>query len=429
MGAAIAAFGKTSATLAIVPGIYSAAAIVLFVVLVQRQFGKLAALVAGTLFVATPVIFQSLVRVGVDIAELAFLLAAVFCLQSRVRTGAWLWSLLAGLALGLAILTRATSIVALLPFAVGIRLLPVQRRDWVAFAFGAASVLVAQGFVDVLLTSDAFHHWRLQLGHTRIPSSELPAAAAASGGPLFNPTIIGAWKPSSGISIHWTVDALVNLIANPAIGPTLLFSLLLIVGGRKTLDWKDPPARVMIFMLASAALWFAALVFALAVDPKPRMFTPIVAVACLCVGALGAARMRGKQRLMPVACLLTLTACGVVSANRSVRLEPASELAEKWLADRSRPLAIEDSTAKFLALVPAAASAPIFPRNPATRVLLLGMNSCGEAAAKSKLAGWHVERSAAFRGTQPVGFGSADQSNTRLGEPAVVLCILTPLSR
>ena len=424
VGAAIALLGESRFTLGIVPGLYAAAALALFVTLVQRRFGRLEAVLAGLAFAAAPVIGRDLVRLSVDLPELAFLLAALFCLDARKRSGGTRWCAGAGLALALAIETRATSLVALPLFAALLATRAFGRRDRLAFAGALAGLFLLQGAFDLAAAGDALHHWRLQLGHTRLASSELPPGAAASGAPILNVAIISAWAPAAGVHVHWSVDALLNLLIHPESGATLFVALLLLGANARRI--RDPALRPVLLLAAAAALWFGGLVYGLAVDPKPRMFEPAIAAAAATVGMLGARHWRAGERLMPFVFVALLIGWGLVRAYDSFDRRPVAEAASRQVRALGQPLALEEATARFLALDPLAERLPVYrPGDAARRMLYVGSGNCRTAADGDGLIHWRVAREEKFERTDPAPFAALRARDILLHplEPPVV-CLL-----
>jgi len=423
VGGAIALFGEGKAALGLVPALYAAAALALFVTLVQRQFGRAEALIAGLALAATPVIGRDFMRLSVDLAELALLLAALACLQRRAQGGRAGWAAAAGLALALAIESRATSLVALPAFTALLALPAFGRRDRLAFAAALLAPFVVQAAADFSAAGDALHHWRLQLGHTRLASSELPRGAAASGSPLFNVAIISAWTPAAGVHVHWTLDALLNLLVHPETGSTLVAASLLLALNARRLGERE--LRPLLWILAAAALWFGGLVFGLAVDPKPRMFEPVLAAAAAAAGLLAARHWRAGERLVPVACLAFLSLWGLVRAYDEFDRAPVAAAAGQWARRDARGLAVEAATARFLALDEAASRLPVHPGTAARRLLFVGAGACRTAAHGAGLSEWRVAREERFERRDPAPFAALRARGLLLypQEPPVV-CLL-----
>lgn len=295
-GLALAVFGESRQALWAAPLLYSFASVAFFTLTVQRTFGRRPALIAGFLFAVTPAFSERILHFGVDIAEFAFLAAAAFCIRMSMERRTWLWVVLSGLAVSLAVLTRPTSL-AMLPVFAAAFVLSGQAQRLILFsaAFTAPLILEAIGYWQT--SGDPFLSWRLSLAHTTIPSSELPAGIDLSESPLFNIGFIDSWRPAAGIELHWTVDAFVNLLASGAM-LVLPFALALLVLHRWSLGKAEAGGQTLLLLVGAASVFFAVLVFGFAIDPKPRMFLPVAAIACVVCGVLGALSWRRGQHLL-----------------------------------------------------------------------------------------------------------------------------------
>lgn len=304
-GLVLALFGESRQTLWAVPAAYSLAAVAMFTVTVQRCCGRQAALISGLLFATMPVFSERMLDLGVDTAEIAFIMAGAYCLRLSAERRNVRWAAAAGLALALAVLTRPTTL-ALLPLALAALLLTRQRHRVGPF-LGAFTLAVAlEAFLYWIWANDPALPWRLSLAHTTIPTSELPPGIDLSVSPLFNIAFIDNWRPASGIELHWTVDALLNLITHPSM-MVLPMALALLVLYRGELGRAEAGGIGLLLLIGAAALYFGALVYGFAIDPKPRMFLPVAAVACLTIGILGRlARDRGQGPLL--ACIVGVIA-------------------------------------------------------------------------------------------------------------------------
>ena len=396
MGLALGAGGESRLVVGLVPLAYALLAITCFTLLVQRHFGRGAAAVAGVLLATVPVAAFAYLQPNVDLPELALLAAGLLALDTAARDGRRRWAVAAGLLFGLAILTRPTALVALPILGLLLLVLLPLRRLVLPLAIGIAAPLLLEALLYGLWLGDPLAGWRLSLGHAATATDELPAGFQSARGPLFNPDYIAAWRRPMGIHVHWTVDPLLNLLANPAMGVLLVAALLLLL-------LAPPPrgeaeGRAALWLLGGAALYFGALTYALAVDPKPRMFLPVAAAAAALAG-LQAARLRRKGRLL----LAGVVVAGVVSfALIRIHDEPGvavlEPVARAWVAEQGPRLAVEDRSARFLTLVPGVRALPIHPAPDRDLVMILGFDRC---EALSEMRGWEVRR--AFH--QPVSRG------------------------
>lgn len=329
MALAIRLFGESRETLWAVPALATALAIWLFVGVVARAFGARAAMVAGMVFAATPLVAGRMLVPGIDMVELALALGGVALLQQRRP-------LAAGICFGLAVQCRPTML-ALGP--VLLLFLWREPRLLVRLALGGAIPLAIEAGIYAAMFGDPLATWRLSLAHTRIPSSELRGVDLGRS-PLFNRDFIAGWAPAAGIPAHWSVKALVNYLAHREV---LLTNLLLLVA--LALGWRRLDRRAGM-MLGGAALFFVILVFVFAIDPKPRMFLPVVAVQCAVIGMLAPAVPRAVLALL----LVTLGIGSVVAAyDWPDRREAARIVAGRLRADPT--LQVEDYSARSLALL------------------------------------------------------------------------------
>lgn len=342
VAAVIRLAGESRAAFSLVPLLYALACIVAAAALARRLGGPLAARIAALALAATPLFTRSWLAPNVDRAELLFLLLSALALL-RARH-APRWSLLAGALFALAVASRPSAIAwgpLLAPLAlVG----PGAVRRVASAALGGLAVFGAELAAYAWWTGDPFFHLRLALAHTAIPTSELPRGFPRGESPLFNPRYVDAWTPAMGISVHWAVDPLLNLLLHPLLGWTLLGSAALASVARL-------PRRGL--MIAAAFASFAILAYALAIDPKPRMFMPLGAVAAIATGLAGAKLWRRGQ-VLPVVALLTVGATVALgTAVRDPDLRAADRVATAWLAAHG-PHRIHPNDARALLLVPAA---------------------------------------------------------------------------
>lgn len=374
MGWAIAGGGESRLAVGLVPFLYALAAIICVTLLVQRQFGRGAAIVAGGLLAMLPVAAFAWLQPNVDVPELAFLAAALLALDQAARTERRRWALAAGALLGLAILARPTALVWL-PVLVLLPVLhPPLRRLARPAALGLAAPLLAEALAYALWLGDPLTSWRLSLGHAALATDELPPGFHPSRGPLFNPDYIAAWRRSMDLHVHWTVDPVLNLFATPKLGLLLGGALLLLLLAPPR--WRDPECRKLLWLLGAAMLGFGALTYALAIDPKPRMFLPVAAIAAAIAG-VQVMRLRARGRV-----LLAATIASLVAALSLVRIadEPGLAALEPpagaWVTEAGARLAVENRTARFLTLVPGVRQLPLAPAADKPLLLVVGFDRC-----------------------------------------------------
>lgn len=404
LAAAIGLLGESRASVALAPFLYALAATALLVRLVAAREGARAGALAGIALLATPAFGGSLLDPNIDIPELACLLAALAALQEALRPPARAarpacagrdaragpWSIVAGAAMALALQSRPSALCALLLLLALMTAHAPARRLLPLFLTGLAMPLLAEAAAYALAAGDPLLPWRLALGHARIPSTELAAAVDTGRSPLFNPDFIGGWNPAAGIDAHWTVSGIVNIVAHPAIGPTLLTAVALAIFTRsRDGARRDPLPRALAL---AGALYFTGLVYGLAVHPQPRMFLPLAAGAAALVG-IGCDRMaRSRGWPLPAAILSALAVMGlcIVSGARDLRV--SDRLAARWIAAEGSATT-DPTTARALTLVPGLAPAPA--RADPSRRIALGDHSCAAARRAHHLdPNWRLIREA-----------------------------------
>ncbi|HEX8443543.1 MAG TPA: glycosyltransferase family 39 protein [Allosphingosinicella sp.] len=401
-GRAIAWFGEGNFGLWVVPLIYGVGAISLFVLMIQRQFGRLEALLAGLVLVATPVFSERLLEINVDTAEFAFVLAAAFFVERGYRKGSAIWILPAGAMLALAVQARPTSLALVPIFLMGLAIVPALRRSIGAFAAGMAIPIGCEALVYAIWTGDALLPWKLSMAHTRIPTSELDASVDLSQSPLFNVAYIDGWVPSVGIEAHWSVEGLVNLLAHPGIGLSLICGLLFIALHRQKLGTQLGGGKLMLFLIGGAMLFFGALVYGLAVDPKPRMFLPVAAVASVCFGVFAARSWREGSRALVLVCLALLLGKAAMASYNRLDLQGAGALARVWIAQEpADTLAADDLTSRFLTLSPEVRALPVHPDGDRRRVLVVSPGPCTDLTKSGDYRRWPILRSHRFDRAEP----------------------------
>jgi len=389
MALVLAIGGESRLTVGIVPLVYAALALVMLTMLIERRFGRAEAIVAGVLMATLPTVSLVLLQPNVDTAELAFTLAALLMIQAAVRSGRPRHALAGGALLGLAILTRPSAL-ALLPIAaLVVAAVPSLRRFALPAALGIAAPLAAEAIVNWLWLGDPLHSWALSLGHTNIPSAELPPGFHSPRGPLLNPDYIAAWRPAMGIRVHWTIDPILNLLANPAMGILLIAALLLLALRRPSA--RDPDGRALLWLFGAALLYFGAITYGFAIDPKPRMFLPLAAAAAAIFGVLAVRIWRdGGRALTGVIAVVTVGISLVYAAGIPdlIRLErPAGQ----WVREFGPALAVDDASGRFLTLVPGVRALPVDPPS-AGRYMIVALGTCAEAPRFQ--TGWRIERAA-----------------------------------
>ena len=397
--AVLSVLGESRAHIMLVPIAYGLAAIVLFVSVVQRAAGRMAAALGGAALAVTPMVGGELTALNVSTVEFFWAIAAVFAWQRALPARHRGLAALAGAALGLALLSRATAFAFLPICALGLVFATRETRALILPALlGLAAILLLEAGLYTALTGDPFHGWALSLGHTRLASSENPVAHLAAS-PILNRFVIAGWERPMGIHVHWMIDGALNLLADPTIAPTLWAALVLLFLGR------DENVRVPLLLLGAACLYFGALTYGLAIDPKPRMFVPVAAAACAIFGMRGARLWRegGRPLVLAVLALLTLNAAAI--AYNKLDLRPLERTAARWAAP---DMAINETARRVLTLAPQVRRLPVLPAT-ATHLLTVSIGACTADAP------WSLVRSHRFGMTDPAPLAALRARGLGLG--------------
>jgi 4-amino-4-deoxy-L-arabinose transferase-like glycosyltransferase len=392
MGLVFATLGDGWWQSTIIPMAYSLVAVLLFCRLVEQLSSRRAAMLGGIVFVATAAFADLPLVPNIDTVELALVLAAANAGTCAVRRRSVSWAAGAGLILGVAAQARMTSLTWLPVIAVGALCVPVFRR--------LAPATIASFFVPLGLEAAVYGLWagrpilsqQLSAAHTRIPSAELSRSVDLSQSPLFNPQFIGGWRPKMGIHLHWTVDGMLNLLLHPQIGPLIGVALVLLWLQRKSLVWRDPS----VIAAGLALLYCGALIFALAIDPYPRMFLPVVALVAFIVGRAGVeAWDRGERTVVGVLVGL-IVAFGAIETEKRFHLGVAGPLAHQWASEHRGDIAVEDNSWRILTFDPVIRALPVAPSRQGHLLVLIPDLCWNSGAVASSPTGWSLTRSRDF---------------------------------
>jgi hypothetical protein len=313
---------------------------------------------------------------------MAALLAGQLAFERKSRSIA----ALAGACLALAIFSRTTSVVMVPVFGLIWLQLPREaRRLAVPFCAGIAAVFAAEAAAYWVAAGDPFHSWRLMLRHARIPSTELAPWVDTAKSPLLNPDFIAGWRPSMGIHVHWSIDPVLNLLADPKCGLTLSGALGLALVYRDV--WRAD--RLLMRLSGYAALHFLVLAYVLAIDPKPRMFWIEFASAAVVVAVIATRAWRTGRRLLPAALLALILARGLLLSYDRPNPGNMAAAADAWIA-RLGPgnIATDEWTQRTLALMPSVAALPVQDEAARRYRLFLAERACpaGRIVAAQKWA-------------------------------------------
>lgn len=329
LAASVALFGANRFAVGLPSLLYGLGCLILTFHLIRRMADDRTALIATGLFALIPDFTIRWLQPNIDTPELFFLLASAAFIQLYARQRNWQTACGAGLALGLALQARETAIIALPVLVIGAwRAGATNIRHWVAAGLGLALPFAAEFVVYGLWTGDPFYRRALSLDHAQIRSQNLQLEAGASTSPFFNPDYIRAWRHASGIRIHWLVDGPLNLLFNPLSGGILLASLIAAPLALPRMTERERKLCKAAAILA--AYWIAAIIYAIAVNPVPRMMFPAMAATCIILALELQAFRRAKLDLTAkalVAFVIGISIVTVLGRPSTARIEPNVEAA------------------------------------------------------------------------------------------------------
>ena len=354
VAAMISLFGETRLTIGLPSLAYALGCLVLLARLGNRLAGPPVGYAAALIILVMPVFGVELLGPNAELPELFFiLLAANFIEGYTGRNSAWL-AFAAGLSWSLAFQVRETSIAAL-PF-LAIAGWKFARREpiaLVAAATGAALPLLAELLAYYSATGDPLWRRHLSLAHTEVPSTELIGPVDHARPPFLNADYIAAWKHQPGIQLHWSVDGIVNLLANVMAGLGIPFSLVLAAAYWRRLQAKE--RRIVGWSVGAALLWASILIYMLAIDPKPRMMFVPVALTALALALLLRRLAQSGSSPLASAALAICWLAGMANIILHPQIRTSEPVAARWAAQHGESIETDETTRRHLALVPASA--------------------------------------------------------------------------
>ena len=271
----IGLFGDAEVYTIVVTTAYFIGLLVLSYVFLRRFFGVGVGLAGAGLLLLTPLFAVQATIAGVDVIEVFFCAASLWLFLAAPgspRAGTWLF--VAGLAAGLALLTRLTGGGLIIFYAILFLLgsLHPRRLYWV-MAAGVAVVIGADALYNVIMTGDPLHRLTAAFGtHT----------AAANIGTLSGFT--GAHLGGSGnVSDNKLIAPLLALLVNQEFG--LLFFLVVPAAwmAARSRRLGDDQRRVVRLLVGFCLVWFLWIGYSGAIRPLPRYFGAMTYAAVVLV--------------------------------------------------------------------------------------------------------------------------------------------------
>lgn len=354
---AFALFGESRNILGLAPLAWWIAGLMLIGLLGQLWFDRPTGLVAAAVMASVVVYTAAALQPGADNVELALQLGALALATIAYRRQSRGWALAAGAVAGIALQARDTSLVFVGLSALGWLLLDRERRRvllWSVVGLVAATAVEMAAYAAA--TGDPLYRYRLALGHGQIWSAELAPWVDTSRSPLFNPQFIAGWRRSMGIELWWPIDPWLNMLTSPMIAIPIVLAAVLGFWGWRFLppQWRGRLVRLTGLALLATVI----LIYALAIDPKPRIFLPLAAAASLTFGALVVSCWRAKRREVPVTALVVALSLGAVTIASVQNIRKFEATARTWIARDGDRIEIDAPTRSILTLVPEARLLP-----------------------------------------------------------------------
>jgi hypothetical protein len=350
--------GESRFSVSIAPAIASFGAVVLLALIGNRLLRRPVGWIAALLMQLTPAFAVQLSQPSVEATELCFIFAGFLAaLRWRDRPGLG-WAFLAGLLFSFASQVRETAIVAapitLIYLGLGKR--KPKLLDVLLASAGFALPFLVEFVWFAISVGDPFYRLKLSMNHAQIWSSELLGPIDRSRSPFFNKAYIANWRMEPGIHVHWAIDGLLNLFVNGIAGLSLPFVTLALLFGRKKLGRE--PWRQELTLLIVAIAYMACLIYAFAIDPKPRMMLVALSMTNVAL-ALIILRLREiGNGLVAYAICLAAAILAIPLQYGHQRTGLIERAASRWIAAYPGQIEIEPSTRRYLALVPVAQTLP-----------------------------------------------------------------------
>ena len=292
-----------------------AAFVAVGILLARRIAGERAGWIAGLLFASMPLIATGASIVNCDNPEAVFLMLGAWLLAGEVERPRASRCLLAGIAFGLAMLSRETAVLAL--SGLGVLFLlgrPLTRRSLLVVGCGAALVLVGEAAFQWAMTGDPLHRYALAFNH----DSSLDRAANEEGNLLVHPAL----DPLLVLFVN-NEFAVLFWLAIPA-------ALALRRGG---MDWR----RFAPVLALGAASFLLVALLSHKLVLNPRYFTPTAVAATILVAAW-LARLAPKRSAAILGVAVAANLAMLSLQNNHPRWEAAA-LVQAAAADPSRVVA------------------------------------------------------------------------------------------
>jgi len=345
-----ATFGESRATVEFTPLLASIACLVMVSIIGNRAFGRPIGWIAALLLIVTPVFAIEALEPAVEPVELALILVGVWAAMHCLQGSGAKWAFAAGFCLSLAIQVRETAVVAaLLTAAFAARRRRPDAMSLIAGVGGFAIPLIVEFVWMALATGDPLWRLRLAIRHTQLQSSELLGPIDTRHPPFFNRNYIAHWHFVPGVHVHWMIDGLLNLFVNAVAGLSLVLVMILAPVSARRIGHAPTKSALLLWLFA--LIYCCILIYAFAIDPKPRMFMPALVCSNLALALLTWSLWRLGSRALAGAIWVTVAAIGIVYIYAAAQTGVVDRQAEAWIKAYPNQIESDDETRNMFALV------------------------------------------------------------------------------
>jgi len=276
-------FGPSIDSLLLVPRLFYALFVGVTMAPILRLAGRRAAALWLVLVILSPVIHAMGTSCYPEMLELAFSATSIWAFLNARRSsgGASVgWSLLSGLMLGCAVLTRETAAFVLLFYGWAFLRDPAMpRRAYLLLGLGfALPLLIDNGWLWAM-TGDPLYRLHVDKHHVLIASDHMVGKTYA-GSPFLNPDLASRWIPAGPTRLHWAINPLGDFLIDPAFGFVILgWALSTLPFFRDRAIPRPKIATLSLLLFAAASYVIVTWVFTL--RPQPRYYLFVIAAATI----------------------------------------------------------------------------------------------------------------------------------------------------
>jgi hypothetical protein len=298
---------------------------------IRQAAGSRAAWLWALIFLTTPLFLRIGTSIFPEILELLFVSGALWSLWfgRQTRYPARLFAV-SGLCAAMAIMTRETAAWLLFVYAICLIFRPGVRRGQYAWivAFAAAPLLIEWAWL-FYRTGDPLYRLHVSMHHVAVPSANMIGGVAHVDHVLFNPAVGRLWIAPGLFHIHWALNPLLGLFADPkyglAIWGAILFALLPARRGRARRTGGRP--ALIVPSLLIAVLSFVFVTYVLMVSQDQRYYATALCGIALIAALLGDRLWSAGRPLLVAVVAVVIVLSNLALATQSGRFDYAAPVA------------------------------------------------------------------------------------------------------